>query len=184
MGQRYGDLLLPAAIPEDEFDAIHQLAVEDHQNYVTAMAEMVARMEEKKRQEAERKAAERAAKDGQGESQSEASLSPVSKTPHLELENTTAATTNPNANDVPSYQNSESSSPDGKRVDELMSSFKESAESLGKEAVFLKTIQRESSMYKERLSNDVPDPGILRQWYILDKNSVPPVYRLQKIRLE
>ena len=34
----------------------------------------------------------------------------------------------------------------------------------------------------EKISPDLFDPQLLRSWYVLDRNVVPPVYRLQKIR--
>jgi len=45
-------------------------------------------------------------------------------------------------------------------------------------------VKLESQMIKELQEdeNGLPDPEILKEWYKLDKNNIPPVYKLQHIR--
>ena len=59
----------------------------------------------------------------------------------------------------------------------VISGFRGRASEVGKEVVAIKTMKGELA-----LRDYVPDPGLLKTWYQLDENVVPPVYRLHRIR--
>lgn len=41
-----------------------------------------------------------------------------------------------------------------------------------------------SDMKADNTKGEYPDPKLIRRWYRLDSNTIPAVYRLQKIRYD
>ncbi len=59
-----------------------------------------------------------------------------------------------------------------------MDELRHTASTVGSAALTIKSLKKEHSWAKE----DVPDPDLIKTWYKLDENNIPPVYRLQNIR--
>ena len=65
---------------------------------------------------------------------------------------------------------------------DLLEGFRSIARQQGKGVVLAKAFKREYSSLQEGTPDEYPDAALLRTWYYLDENSVPPIYKLDNIR--
>ncbi|XP_071100167.1 uncharacterized protein [Haliotis cracherodii] len=152
LGEKYGQSLVPSEIPADEFQVILEAATEYKDRQVIAIRAKMAEVE-----------AARVEREKQRQIEAEANSSGVSvKSPDTTL-----------SRDAADRRES------GKKMDadeddvfgDLI--FERKASVVRAEGLLMKALREEEE--------DLQDVDCLTQWYKLDENAKPPVYRLQRI---
>ncbi|XP_067654406.1 uncharacterized protein [Haliotis asinina] len=154
LGEKYGQCLLPSEIPADEFEAILEAAMEYKDRKLLSIRAKMAEVE-----------AARAERESQRQSEAEAK--------------STAASVKSQETNLSRDTNDRSRSESVKKMDDEEEdalgdlTFERKASVIRAEGLIIKRLREEEE--------ELQDVDSLTQWYKLDENAKPPVYRLQKI---
>ena len=149
---RYGDIILPSTLQVEEFEAIFGRVSKYAYAERAKIAEQIANIESA--------GASKESKDPSEQNDQ----SGIEKTQNSQNGNTT--------NEKSEKADTASEGDSQKANPKVSNTARKEAEK--KETQLLRALREKE--------NQLPEPELLQTWYLQDENSVPPVYRLQRIR--